>query len=100
MKNTYKECAWHLCDKEAVYQNKFCSVKCKNKVYVNKRRKQLKQKAIDYLGGSCEVCGYNKCNAAIAFHHKDPGQKSFKISKGHTRSWERVREEMEKCNLI
>ena len=31
------------------------------------------------FGGKCEVCGYNKNAAALHFHHKDPGAKSFKL---------------------
>ena len=34
-----------------------------------------KQKAVDYLGGCCKICGYNKCLAALDFHHKNPSEK-------------------------
>ena len=68
---------------------------------VRKRRIKLRKMARDYKGGKCEVCGYNKCPRALSFHHLDPKKKSFGLSdKGMTRSWERVREEIEKCILI
>lgn len=66
-----------------------------------RRRKKLKQMAIDYKGGSCQKCGYNKCNGALEFHHLDPNEKDFGISaKGDTKSWERIRVELDKCILI
>ena len=57
--------------------------------------------AVQYKGGQCSRCGYNKCVEALEFHHLDSSQKDFGISeKGYTRSWERVREELEKCILV
>ena len=68
---------------------------------VSKRRKTLRAKAIEYKGGKCKKCGYNKCPAALDFHHRDPSTKSFGISsKGMTRSFEKIKEELDKCDLI
>jgi hypothetical protein len=70
-------------------------------IAVIKRRKKVKQMAIDYKGGKCEECGYNKCNGALDFHHLDPSQKIFHIGQyGHSRSWNRVKEELDKCILL
>ncbi len=33
------------------------------------RRKKLKEDAVNNLGGKCNICGYNKCLAALEFHH-------------------------------
>ncbi|MFM2423646.1 MAG: hypothetical protein RLZZ70_31 [Candidatus Parcubacteria bacterium] len=71
------------------------------KAAVVKRRKKVRLMAIEHLGGRCEKCGYNKCVRALSFHHKDPTQKSFGISaQGMTRSWEKVKQEIEKCMLL
>jgi len=57
---------------------------------VQKRRKLIKEQAIDHKGGKCEVCGYSRCRDALEFHHLDDNNKSFGISeKGYTRSWEK-----------
>ena len=57
--------------------------------------------AVEYKGGRCQVCGYDRCIEALEFHHLDPTQKDFGIShKGYTRSWEKVKEEVEKCILL
>lgn len=68
---------------------------------VQKRRKKIKQMAIDYKGGCCEKCGYNKCNEALEFHHLDPSKKDFGISSnGHCNSWEKVKKELDKCIMV
>lgn len=68
---------------------------------VKRRRKKLREMAIDYKGGSCQICGYNRCGAALDFHHVDEKQKEFGISaKGYTRSWEKVKEELDKCVML
>ena len=68
---------------------------------VQRRRDKIKQLAIEYKGSKCEICGYNKCIAALEFHHKDPAEKDFGISaKGYTRSWEAVKIELDKCILV
>ena len=66
-----------------------------------KRRRAIRQKAIEQLGGKCSKCGYNKYPEVLEFHHKNPSQKDFNISsKGHSRSWSKVREEIAKCDLL
>ena len=95
------ECKWHLCTNQVTGKGKYCSKKCKNKGSVDNFRKNLKQKAINSLGGKCQICGYDKCAAALEFHHLDPSQKDFAIgSNGHSRSWERVKQELTKCQLV
>ena len=57
--------------------------------------------AVTYKGGKCEKCGYNKCIAALDFHHLNPLEKDFSIgNKGYTRSWENIKKEIDKCILV
>ena len=68
---------------------------------VQRRREKVRAMAVEYKGGRCQVCGYDKCIEALEFHHLDPTQKDFGIShKGYTRSWEKVKEEVDKCILL
>jgi len=70
---------------------------------VDKRRRVLKLKAIEYKGGKCqgEGCGYFKCPDALEFHHLDPKEKDFSISNtGVTRSWDKIKIELDKCLLL
>ncbi|MDP3900065.1 MAG: hypothetical protein Q8Q23_03215 [bacterium] len=68
---------------------------------VAKRRKTIRQMAIDFKGGKCEICGYSKCIKALEFHHLNSNGKDFGISaKGYTRSWDEVKKEIKKCILL
>ncbi len=68
---------------------------------VQRRREKIATMAIEYKGDKCIECGYNKCSQALDFHHVDPTTNNFGISAGgHTRSWEKVKEELDKCVLL
>jgi predicted HNH restriction endonuclease len=68
---------------------------------VTKRRKKLREKAIEYKGGKCCFCGYKKFGGALEFHHVDENKKDFGISlKGLTRSWAKIKNEIDKCVLV
>jgi transposase len=68
---------------------------------VSRRRRALKQTLIAEAGGCCVVCGYDRCAAALHFHHLDPATKRFHLSmQGVTRSLARARAEMAKCVLL
>jgi 5-methylcytosine-specific restriction endonuclease McrA len=68
---------------------------------VQKRRRKLREKAINYKGGHCQVCGYSKCPEALEFHHLHSDGKNFGISdKGYTRSWRNIAEELDKGVLL
>ena len=68
---------------------------------VSKRRRKIKAMSIEHMGGQCQLCGYDKYQGALDFHHIDPTSKSFGIGgQGHSRSWERVKEELAKCILV
>lgn len=69
--------------------------------YVKERRRKIKEKAINYKGGCCQKCGYNKSVWALSFHHLDPNEKDFNISrKGHCTSWSKIKDELDKCILV
>jgi hypothetical protein len=75
-------------------------VKCRSE-NVQRRRHTIKQKAIEYKGGKCIICNYNRCNSALEFHHLDPNEKEFGFgNKGSTRGWEKVQAELDKCILV
>jgi len=68
---------------------------------VQKRRKRIRKMAVDYRGGKCQLCGYSRCVEALEFHHLKDAKKDFGISdKGYTRSWSKIREELDKCMLL
>jgi len=99
-----KLCPVHGLVKYNVYKagpyTKYRCGQCQNAA-VNKRRKQLKVEAVNYLGGACLDCDYSKTISALEFHHVDPHQKEFGIStSGGTKSLERLKVELDKCILL
>lgn len=63
-------------------------------------RVRTKMRLIDLKGGSCQRCGYNKrIPGAYDFHHRNPEEKDFGIG-GKTKSFELLKEEVEKCDLL
>lgn len=56
-----------------------------------------KRKSIEYKGGKCIVCGYNKCEAALEFHHPNP---TIKIKLKDSTSFENSKKELDKCVLL
>lgn len=92
-------------------RRKFCSTECvikssnsKHQNYSNQQRRgaSRKIKLMQMKGMSCQVCGYNKNYSALAFHHKDPKQKSFALDMRtcSNKSWESLLEEAAKCDLV
>lgn len=60
---------------------------------VDKRRKKMRTMAVEYKGGKCQLCGYDKCAQALDFHHIESTKKDFGVSAdGITRSWRRVKQ--------
>jgi hypothetical protein len=60
----------------------------------------VKRIAVQYLGGQCNQCHFSGHYVAFDFDHKDPTQKSFKISGNAILRWPELRKELDKCNLM
>jgi hypothetical protein len=71
-----------------------------NKDRITKYRKRTKTQAIEYKGGKCKRCNYDRCVDALVFHHLDPQEKEFKIGSGNTWGWERIKKELDKTVLL
>jgi hypothetical protein len=64
------------------------------------RIRKFKKLCVNYKGGKCEICNYDRYIGALDFHHSN-GQKEFQISKCHaTQLTERIRKELDKCRLL
>lgn len=72
---------------------------CMNEIF-KARWKQRKVDAIEYKGGKCQSCGYNKYYGALEFHHRDPSEKEFNWQKMRLVSNDRLTAELEKCDLL
>ncbi len=70
-------------------------------IQTTERTRDFKQKCVEYKGGQCVTCGYDKCIGALEFHHLNPNSKDFTIA--HLRSYtfnEKVTNELDKCILV
>jgi hypothetical protein len=74
--------------------------KTNNYLKVKSHRQKIKEKAIEYKGGKCEKCGYDKCKWVFDFHHLIPNEKDFAISRYSTLAWDKVKKELDKCIML
>ena len=74
--------------------------KCSNKITVE-RMIQFKLKCVEYKGGKCIECGYNKYYGSMEFHHLDPTLKEFSLSKMRSSAFNaKIIKELDKCVLL
>lgn len=64
--------------------------------------RKSKQKAITYKGGKCSRCGYDKCAAALEFHHLNPAEKKISIAVmcSNGLKFDSLKIELDKCILL
>lgn len=69
---------------------------------VKRWRNNAKARMIQAFGGKCCICGYDKCDSALEFHHLDPSEKETTFGKlrANIKSWEKIVEEMRKCVML
>ncbi len=63
-----------------------------NKAKYYRRRAE----AIAYLGGKCIDCN---STSGLEFDHRNPEEKSFNVSGKLHHSWEKIKAELDKCDL-
>lgn len=98
------KCEFEYCDNEVVAvhtdarakNKKFCSKKCAATV----RRRELKTMLVEYCGGKCQSCGYNKYNGALEFHHVADSGKEFALGNSEHIAISLVIEELDKCVVV
>ncbi len=68
---------------------------------VQRRRREVKRILVAEAGGACVLCGYDRTLGGLHFHHRDPAEKAFALSRqGVTRSLASARAEAAKCVLL
>ena len=72
----------------------------KHNAYCINRWQQIKRQMIEYKGGKCYICGYDRCQDALEFHHinhedKDPNFRNIKRW-----GWPKIQKELDKCVLL
>jgi excinuclease UvrABC ATPase subunit len=70
---------------------------------IQEKKRRLREWLRMYtLERKCVKCGYDKCVAALEFHHRDPATKKFTIaqavSMGYSKN--RIQQEIAKCDVL
>ena len=102
-----KECSKHGVTEHSsvgIVKPRLKCKKCTNE-YSAKYNKGLKGKCVEYKGGSCVKCGYNRCLSALQFHNLNPDEKDFTIGdraygRKIVKKWSVVKQELDKCILV
>lgn len=71
--------------------------------YQKTKQRAIKHQLILYKGGKCERCGYNKCEGALQFHHRNPAEKEFTLSQinlSKKLDMDLLYKEVDKCELL
>lgn len=79
-----------------------CSPYCKpcTNSQALERQQSLKKQLVEYKGGKCQICGYDKYVGALEFHHLDPSKKEFTIANYRGSSMESLKPELDKCICV
>jgi hypothetical protein len=91
------------CGAEPQPDRTYCSVCVAKRSKSGKAwRTNAKKKAVDYLGGACQDCGFKTDILTVYdFHHRDPAIKDFTIAKFINADFAKVvAPELDKCDLL
>ena len=73
--------------------------KCHSEYTLSRGREQ-RAFAIEYLGGGCKACGFNKWPCSLDIHHTNPSVKDSQFVNARCWSRERLIGEMQSCILL
>lgn len=93
-----KRCDVHGLVRFMLGGQKWYCPQCRSSAVLRAKRKQ-KKRALEFLGGHCIRCGYNKCPDALEFHHTEPEHKDLAIGSTN-RAWDVIERELKKCILL
>lgn len=93
-KRKSKETICPGCGNLNIYRNTLCPT-CRGRL----RRYRSKQKAVNYLGGKCNRCGWSGNSECFDFHHPNP-DKEFTIGQRSNKSFENIKQELDKTELV
>jgi 5-methylcytosine-specific restriction endonuclease McrA len=67
---------------------------------VTRRHQLIRRTLIEWAGGACALCGYDRCVVSLHFHHVDPATKSIEMTMASGKSLATRRAEAQKCVLL
>lgn len=99
---TCERCGQEFYPKKQAKQRKFCYDCMPEEDYTGAElRRRVKLWGLEYKGAKCSICGYDKCVAALDFHHTNMDEKEFNLSSRNLKfDWEKIKEELDKCVVV
>lgn len=94
-----RRCACGETDPSKFYGNKKDCKRCADQRTVRLAQGK-KAQAMEFLGGSCRVCGYSEHLCSLDLHHPNPGEKDPAFTSWRNWSWGRIQVELSKCILL
>jgi hypothetical protein len=95
------ECPVHGPTHFIVHRNGSASCARCRAAAVSEWRRRAKRTLVSEAGGCCLLCGYDRCVAALEFHHREPSEKRFALGgRGLSRALDELRVEAAKCVLL
>lgn len=92
------------CHRELHFKESLLKKRPQHKLNAILKSRKAKEMLVEYMGGGCSLCHYNKCMAALDFHHQDPSIKTMNIGTYMHRMNELntnlVLKELENCHLL
>ncbi len=85
----------HVRERSRYYRCRLCRQEA-----VVRRRRKVKEILVREAGGGCRLCGYDRCMAALEFHHLERSAKEFGLARRGAHSIELLRVEASKCVLL
>jgi len=96
-----KKCDVVLTDENIASKKHYPICKSCNSERAMKRERDGKKQAVEYMGGCCSVCEYERCIWALEFHHLDPAKKSKTYNRRFTSwSFDRQKKELKNCIIV
>jgi len=110
LSNLFAKQSWDFIEKELAKTILLCN-NCHRELHAKEqqhkktwavnRRRELKTKAIEYLGGKCSKCGYNKTITPVVFHHIDAATKEIRPARVlDSLNWDKIKKELKKTILL
>jgi len=96
-----RDCKKWLADNQFRYEIGRQCISCRNKKAKPRTlnyKLELKRQAVEYMGSQCQDCEGKFPLCAYDFHHLDPAQKDFCISK--KTNFKEVKVELNKCVML
>lgn len=94
-------CTCSICGRKYDYDRSLGHTKNKcNSCITALQKRAIKKRLVELKGGKCSICGYDRCLAALNFHHTEPGKKEFALSNAKRQPWAKVLKELKKCILV